>query len=114
MAAVLLLAAIPVRLLIPNITGFLAVTIPIAISIANLTGLNPLVCSLLVMIVGNSVLYYPAQSGSSLVVHERGYLSTIEIFWFGCLMTIMAGLVTLFVPLPYWNLIGEPFVNMAL
>jgi len=112
-AAVLLLAAIPVRLLIPNITGFLAVAIPIAISIANLTGLNPLVCSLLVMIVGDSVLYYPAQSASSLVVYERGYLSTIEIFWFGCLMTIMACLVALFVALPYWNLIGEPFVNMA-
>jgi hypothetical protein len=56
-AAVLLLAAIPVRLLIPKITGFLAVAIPIAISIANLTGLNPLVCSLLVMIVGDSVLF---------------------------------------------------------
>jgi hypothetical protein len=28
-------------------------------------------------------------------------------------MTIMAGLVALFVALPYWNLIGEPFVNMA-
>ena len=92
-AAVLLMAAIPVRLLIPNITGFLAVCIPIAISIANLTGLNPLICSLLVMIVGDSVLYYPAQSASSLVVYERGYLSSAEIFWFGCLMTIIACLV---------------------
>jgi sodium-dependent dicarboxylate transporter 2/3/5 len=109
-ATVLLMAAIPVRLLIPNITGFLAVCIPISISIANLIGLNPLVCSLLVMIVGDSVLYYPAQSASSLVVYERGYLSSAEIFWFGCLMTILACLVALFIALPYWNLIGEPFV----
>jgi sodium-dependent dicarboxylate transporter 2/3/5 len=108
---ILLIAAAPLRLLIPNITGFLAVSIPIAMSIAQLTGLNPIVCGLLVMIVGDAVLYYPAQSASSLVVYERGYLSAREIFWFGCLMTLAAILVVLFVALPYWGLIGEPLVN---
>ena len=107
-AAILLIAAVPIRLLIPNITGFLAVSIPIAMSIATLTGLNPLVCGLLVMIAGDAVLYYPAQSASSLVVYERGYLRTSEIFWFGCLMTLVAIFVALFVALPYWTLIGEP------
>jgi len=113
MAAILLLAAAPIRLLIPNITGFLAVSIPIAMSIALLTGLNPIVCGLLVMIAGDAVLYYPAQSASSLVVYERGYLSSSEIFWFGCLMTLVAILVALFVAIPYWNLIGEPLVTMV-
>ena len=112
-ATVLLIAAAPIRLLIPNITGFLAVCIPIAMSIATLTGLNPVVCGLLVMIVGDAVLYYPAQSASSLVVYERGYLSSAEIFWFGCLMTLVAGLVALVVALPYWSLIGEPLVNIV-
>jgi di/tricarboxylate transporter len=111
-ATVLLLAAVPLRLLIPNITGFLAVGIPIAMSIATLTSLNPVVCGLLVMITGDAVLYYPAQSASSLVVYERGYLSTLEIFWFGCLMTIIAIIVALFVALPYWNTIGEPLVRV--
>ncbi len=112
-AVILLLAAAPVRLLIPNITGFLAVSIPIAMSIALLIGLNPVVCGLLVMIAGDGVLYYPAQSASSLVVYERGYLSTSEIFWFGCLMTLVTSLVALFVALPYWHLIGEPLVALV-
>ena len=49
---VLLAASAPVRLLIPNITGFLAMTIPIAMSIGHATGINPVVCGLVVMIAG--------------------------------------------------------------
>ena len=112
-AVVLLLAAPPVRLLIPNITGFLSISIPVSMAIAMLTNLNPVVCGLLVMIAGDAVLYYPAQSASSLVVYERGHLSAAEIFWFGCLMTIVAIIVALFVALPYWNLIGEPLARMV-
>jgi anion transporter len=76
----LLVAATPIRLLIPNITGFLAITIPLAMSIGAASGLNPIVCGLLVMMAGDAVLYYPAQSASSLVVYERGFLSAAEIF----------------------------------
>ena len=68
-------ASVPVRLLIPNITGFLATTIPIAMSIGAATGVNPMICGLAVMIAGDAVLYYPAQSASSLAVYERGYLT---------------------------------------
>jgi di/tricarboxylate transporter len=105
---VLLLAAAPVRLLIPNITGFLATTIPIAMSIGAATGLNPVICGLSVMIAGDAVLYYPAQSASSLVVYERGHLTAAEIFRFGLWMTFAAYLVVLFVALPYWQAVGEP------
>jgi hypothetical protein len=66
--------------LIPSITGIFTITIPIAISIGTSTGLNPIVCGLLVMIAGDAVLYYPAQSASSLVVYERGHLTAAEIF----------------------------------
>ena len=111
---VLLIAAAPMRLLIPNITGFLAISIPIAMSIATLTNLNPVVCGLLVMMAGDAVLYYPAQSASSLVIYERGHLSSAEVFWFGCLMTLVAGLVVVFIALPYWNLIGEPLVQTVM
>jgi len=109
---VLLLAAAPLRLLVPNITGFLAITIPIAMSIGASTGLNPVVCGLLVMIAGDAVLYYPAQSASSLVVYDRGHLSAAEIFRFGLLMTVVAFIVVLAVALPYWSLVGEPLVNV--
>ena len=105
---VLLLAAAPVRLLIPNITGFLGITIPLAMSIGTTTGINPIVCGLVVMIAGDAVLYYPAQSASSLVVYERGHLSAAEIFRFGVCMTLVAYVVVLCVALPYWAMVGEP------
>ncbi len=103
----LLLASVPVRLLIPNITGFLATTIPIAMSIGAATGVNPTICGLAVMIAGDAVLYYPAQSASSLAVYERGYLSAPEIFRFGVWMTLIAFVVVLGVALPYWEAVGE-------
>ncbi|MGH7397591.1 MAG: SLC13 family permease [Candidatus Rokuibacteriota bacterium] len=108
---VLLAAASVVRLLIPNITGFLATTIPVAMSVGTTAGLNPLLCGLIVTIAGDAVLYYPAQSASSLVVYERGHLSAGEIFRFGLLMTALAAFVVLAVALPYWALVGEPLVR---
>jgi solute carrier family 13 (sodium-dependent dicarboxylate transporter), member 2/3/5 len=106
----LLLVAAPVRLLIPNISGFLAMTIPIALSIGAATGINPVVCGLAVMIAGDAVLYYPAQSASSLVVYEHGHLTATEIFRFGLWMTVVAYLVVLFVAPPYWTAVGEPLL----
>ena len=104
--ATLMIASVPVRLLIPNITGFLATTIPIAMAIGSATGVNPLICGLAVMIGGDAVLYYPAQSVSSLAVYERGFLSAPEIFKFGVWMTLIAIVVVLAVALPYWAAVG--------
>lgn len=109
----LLVATAPVRLLIPNITGFLAISIPIAMSMGTATGLNPMVCGLLVMIAGDAVLYYPAQSASSLVIYERGHLSAAEIFRFGLLMTLTAYFVVMIIALPYWGMVGEPLVMIV-
>ena len=103
-----ILVAAPLRLLIPNIAGFLATMIPIAMAIGQAAGVNPVVCGLAAMIAGDAVLYYPAQSASSLVVHERGHLTTGEIFRFGLWMTLIAYLVVLFIAIPYWSLVGEP------
>ena len=105
---VLLVASVPIRLLIPNITGFLATSIPLAMSIGTTTGVNPMICGLAVMIAGDAVLYYPAQSASSLAVYERGYLTAPEIFRFGVWMTLVAFAVVLAVALPYWSAVGEP------
>lgn len=105
---VLLMATAPIRLLIPNITGFLALTIPVAMSIGTTAGLNPTLCGLAVMIAGDAVLYYPAQSASSLVVYERGHLTAPDIFRFGVWMTLVAYVVVVAVALPYWALVGEP------
>jgi di/tricarboxylate transporter len=105
-----MVASVPVRLLIPNITGFLATTIPIAMAIGTATGVNPMICGLAVMIGGDAVLYYPAQSVSSLAVYERGYLSAPDIFKFGVWMTLIAIGVVLAVALPYWAAVGVPLL----
>lgn len=104
----LLVASAGLRLLVPNITGFLGTTIPVAMAIGTATGLNPLVCALAVTVAGDAVLYYPAQSASSLVVYQQGHLTAPEIFRFGVWMTLLAALVVLLVALPYWALVGEP------
>jgi anion transporter len=107
-AVALLVVSAAVRLLVPNITGFLATTIPVAMAVGAATGISPVVCGLVVTIAGDAVLYYPAQSASSLVVYERGHLTAPEIFRFGVWMTLAAALVVLGVALPYWGLVGEP------
>lgn len=107
---VLLAASSLVRLMIPNITGFLATTIPVAMSVGTASGLNPMLCGLIVTIAGDAVLYYPAQSGSSLVVYERGHLTAGEIFRFGLLMTALAAVVVVAVALPWWARVGEPLL----
>jgi di/tricarboxylate transporter len=106
--AALLIASVPMRLLIPHITGVLATAIPLAMSIGAATGVNPMICGLAVMIAGDAVLYYPAQSASSLAVYQRGYLRAGEIFRFGIWMTVVAFLVVIAVAVPYWTALGEP------
>ncbi|HEX2140319.1 MAG TPA: SLC13 family permease, partial [Woeseiaceae bacterium] len=103
----LLVCSIPLRLLIPNITGFLAIAIPVAMSIGTTAGVNAVICGLAVMIAGDAVLYYPAQSASSLAVYQRGFLSAPEIFRFGVWMTLVAIVVVIAVALPYWTAVGE-------
>ena len=107
----LLVASSAIRFLVPNITGFLVVTIPVAMSLGTNAGLNPILCGLIVTIAGDAVLYYPAQSASSLVVYQRGHLTAAEILRFGIWMTVLAFLVVLGVALPYWSLVGDPLVR---
>jgi anion transporter len=107
-AVALLVVSAVVRLVVPNITGFLATTIPVAMAVGAATGVSPVVCGLIVTIAGDAVLYYPAQSASSLVVYERGHLTAPEVFTFGLWMTLLAAVVVLGVALPYWRLVGEP------
>lgn len=75
----LLLAAAPVCLSVPNIIGFLAMTMPIAMSVGSVTGLYRVVDGRL-MIAGDAALNAPAQRASALVVDERGHLSNQESF----------------------------------
>jgi anion transporter len=111
--ALLMLGATLLRVFIPNISGFLALGLPIAMSVGRQAGLNPLVCALVVMITGDAVLYYPVQSGSALVIYERGHVSAGEILRFGLWMTAVAYVAILLVALPYWGLLGETLTRTA-
>jgi anion transporter len=105
----LMLGATVLRVFIPNISGFLALGLPVAMNVGREAGVSPLVCALVVMITGDAVLYYPAQSASALVIYERGHVSAAEMLRFGVWMTLVAYVAILFVALPYWTLIGRGF-----
>jgi sodium-dependent dicarboxylate transporter 2/3/5 len=107
----LMLGATILRAVVPNISGFLALAIPIAMSVGREVGLNPLVAALVVMMTGDAVLYYPAQSASALVIYERGHVSAGEILRFGLWMTALGYAVILLVAVPYWGLIGQPLAR---
>ena len=106
----LAVGATAVRLMMPNITGFLAFTIPVAMSTGAALGLNPLVCGLAVVLVGDSVVYYPAGSASSVIIFQRAGITAPEVFRIGVLMTLVAIGVLFAVAVPYWGLVGEPLV----
>ena len=64
--------------------------------------------ALVVMMTGDAVVYYPAQSSSALVIYERGHVSAGEMLKFGLWMTLVGWVAILVVALPWWALIGEP------
>jgi solute carrier family 13 (sodium-dependent dicarboxylate transporter), member 2/3/5 len=109
--ALLMVGATALRALVPNISGFLALALPIAMSVGREAGLNPLVCALVVMVTGDAVVYYPAQSASALVIYERGHVSAGEILRFGLWMTLVAWVAIGLVALPWWAVVGEPLVR---
>jgi anion transporter len=104
----LMLGATLLRAIVPNISGFLALALPIAMSVGREAGVNPLLCALVVMMTGDAVVYYAAQSASALVIYERGHVSAAEILKFGLWMTLVGWIVILLVAIPWWSLIGEP------
>jgi anion transporter len=104
----LMLGATLLRVVVPNISGFLALALPIAMSVGREAGINPLVCALVVMITGDAVVYYPAQSSSALVIYERGHVSAAEVLRFGLWMTLVGWIAILVVALPWWAMVGEP------
>ena len=98
-----------IRLMMPNISGYLAFLIPVAMSTGQSLGLNPLVCGLTVVVVGDAVVYYPAGSTASVFIFQRAGIKGQEVFRFGLIMTAIA-IAVVFLILPYWKLVGEALV----
>ena len=97
-----------VRVLVPNIAGYLALVIPVAVATGESLGLDPLVCGLAAVVVGDSVVYYGAGGTSAVFVYTRANIGNPEIMRFGIIMTIVAIAVLFLLVLPYWAFIGHP------
>ena len=107
-AAALIVACLLLRALLANISAYLTLLIPVALELAPDLGLNGLVCAMLVTIAGDSVLYFPAQSSSSLLVAERGHVTAWPVLRLGLLMAAAVPLVLLGLAIPYWAALGQP------
>ena len=101
------LAAAAVRVVMPNISGYLAFIIPVAMSTGAALGLNPVVSGLAVVVVGDSVVYYPAGATASVFIYQRAELRASEVVRMGVIMTVIAIGVLSTIVLPYWSLVGE-------
>ena len=100
-------AAAAVRVVMPNISGYLAFILPVAMSTGAALGLNPVVCGLAVVIVGDSVVYYPASATGSVFIYQRAEIKASEVVRMGVVMTLIAIAVLFIIVLPYWSLAGE-------
>lgn len=100
-------AAAATRVVMPNIAGYLAFIIPVAMSTGSALGLNPVVCGLAVVVVGDSVVYYPASATASVFIYQRAQIRALEVVKMGIFMTVIAVAVLFTIVLPYWSLVGE-------
>ncbi len=100
-----------VRAMLPNIAGYLALVIPVAMAAGASLGLNPLVCGMAIVVIGDTPVYYPAGSTSGVFIFERAAVSAMEVIRFGLIMTVVAIGTLFLLALPYWNLVGEPLVK---
>ena len=98
------------RFILPNIAGYLALVIPVTMAAAESLGLDPLVCGMAAVVVGDSVVYYSAGGTASVFIFQRANIANPEIFRFAITMTIIATGVLLLAVVPYWGLIGHPLV----
>ena len=100
-----------VRMVMTNIAGYLSLVVPLAMTSAVPLGLNPLVCGMAAVVVGDSVVYYSAAGTGAVFIFQRAEIGNPEILRFGLLMTAVAVLVLFFLALPYWNLVGQPLTG---
>ena len=100
-----------VRLLMPNIAGYLAFVIPVAMASGEALGLNPLVCGMAVVVVGDSLVYYSAAGTASVFIFLQANIRNPEIFRWAVVMTVVSIAVLFLVAVPYWSLVGEPLLK---
>ena len=104
-------SAAVVRLLMPNIAGYLSFVIPVAMASGEALGLNPLVCGMAVVVVGDSLVYYSAAGTASVFIFLQANIRNPEIFRWALVMTVVSIAVVFLVAVPYWSMLGEPLTR---
>jgi di/tricarboxylate transporter len=100
-----------VHLVVPNIAACLSLCIPVVSQLAAALGLNPVVLGLVVAIVTDAVILYPAQTASNLMVYDSGAVAARDVLRLGLTMLCLACLVIAGIALPWWALLGESLVG---
>ena len=100
-----------VRMVLPNIAGYLALVIPVVMATGLSLGLNPLVCGMVAVVVGDSVVYYPAGSAASIMIFQRAQIRARDVLRFGLIMVVVTIAVSLLLAVPYWSWVGEPLTG---
>ena len=95
-----------IRFFMPNGAGYFALMIPVAMASGQMLGLNPLICGMAVVVVGDSVVYYAAGGTSAVFIFQRAEISGPQIFRFAAIMTAVTIGVLFVVAVPYWDLLG--------
>lgn len=95
-----------VHLGVPNLSGAIALLIPVVGPLAAAVGISPLASGLMVTIVVDTVILYPAQTTTILLSHSTGQLETGDVVRFGLIMCGVTVAMMNLVILPYWRLLG--------
>lgn len=104
--ALLVLLITGVHLGVPNLSGAIALLIPVVGPLAAAVGISPLASGLMVTIVVDTVILYPAQTTTVLLAHSTGQLETGDVLRFGLIMLGVTVAMMNLVILPYWRLLG--------
>lgn len=94
------------RIAFNNISSYLVIMIPLTMGFGSVLGFNPIVIGFLTVVVGDSIIFYCAGTGSGLIIFERSGLTNMEVFRFACVMLVAVILIAYFVVIPYWKIIG--------
>jgi di/tricarboxylate transporter len=105
--AIFVVAAV-MTLAIPNRAAAITLAIPLATAYAATSALPAAAAGLIVMIAVDAETIYPAQTAANLMAYQQGYFSAGQLARFNALTLLAAALVTIFVALPWWSLIGLP------
>ena len=70
--------------------------------------MNPIVFGLIVSIVMDTVILYPVQTATNILVYGTGLIEGKDVLKVGLGLLVLTSLVILFIALPWWSLLGVP------